>query len=130
LLAIGFDFVRPLPRLVELLNRWNDSSFVRTGVWLVNAGLDDYLDLVSHHRSALPTISLDPNPYWSGFYASRPTLKSTCKDLGRRLVSDDNERTRAAVVDSSGSDTARRPVSEQVTTRHGGQPSPRTTTTS
>lgn len=98
LLAIGFDFVQPVPRLVELLDRWNETGYERTGVWLVNAGLDDYLDLVAFHRDKLPTLSLDPNPYWTGFYASRPELKAACRDLGRRLVVADNERAAAAVA--------------------------------
>ncbi len=100
LLAIGFDFVNPVPRLVELLDRWNQGGYDRTGVWLVNAGLDDYLDLVAHHRDTLPTLCLDPNPYWMGFYASRPGLKRACKDLGRRLLAADNERARTAIAGS------------------------------
>jgi len=99
LLALGSDFVDPVPRLIELLDRWNDRDYQRTGVWLVSAGIDDYLDLVSHHRDVLPTISLDPNPYWMGFYASRPGLKRACRDLGRRLVARDNELLRPALAD-------------------------------
>ena len=98
LLAIGSDFVRPIPRLVELLDRFNRAAYERKGVWLVNAGLDDYLDLVAHHRAALPTLSLDPNPYWMGFYATRPGLKRACRDLGRHLVAADNERARSVVA--------------------------------
>jgi len=99
LLAIGFDFVQPVPRLVELLDRWNDTQYQRTGVWLVNAGLDDYLDLVSHHRDELPMLELDPNPYWMGFYASRPVVKAACRDLGRRLIAADNEQARILVAE-------------------------------
>ncbi|MEZ5321934.1 MAG: hypothetical protein R2698_07675 [Microthrixaceae bacterium] len=86
LLAIGFDFVRPVPRLVELLDAWNDRHHEASGVWLVNAGLDDYFELIAGHRERLPTIELDPNPYWMGFYAGRPDLKTMARDLGRRLV--------------------------------------------
>ncbi len=86
LLVIGYDFVRPVPRLVELLDDWNVRHHDRTGTWLVNAAIDDYLDLVSHHRGDLPTIELDPNPYWMGFYATRPDIKASARDLGRRLL--------------------------------------------
>ncbi len=89
LLSIGFDFVDPVPRLVELLDRWNERHYERTGVWTVSAGLDDHLDLVAFHRDRLPVIELDPNPYWTGFYASRPALKRACRDLGRRLIAAD-----------------------------------------
>jgi hypothetical protein len=48
---------------------------------LVNAGLDDYLDLVECHRDTLPAVELDPNPYWTGFYTARPALKHRCYEL-------------------------------------------------
>lgn len=92
LLPIGYDFVAPVPRLVELLDDWNDRNHDRTGTWLVNGTIDDHLDLVEHHRAVLPTVELDPNPYWSGFYASRPELKAAARDLGRRLVARDAAR--------------------------------------
>ena len=97
LLAIGLDFVRPIPRLVELIDRWNGAGYARTGMWLVNAGLDDYLDLVDTRRDFLPTIELDPNPYWTGFYSTRPQLKRACRDLGRQLIAIDHQRARSVM---------------------------------
>lgn len=94
LLSIGFDFSRPIPGLIELIDTWNTRDYERTGVWLVNAALEDYLDLVSAHRDELPTIEADPNPYWTGFYATRPALKRACRDLGRELVTLDASRVR------------------------------------
>ncbi len=73
---IGFDFVAPIPELVALLDRYNRRHYPATGIWAVNAGLDDYLDLVNFHRDRLPVIELDPNPYWTGFYTARPALKA------------------------------------------------------
>ena len=96
LLAIGLDFVRPVPRLLELLDGWNERRYPRTGVWLVNAGLDDYLDLVAPHRGVLPTLDFDPNPYWMGFYATRPDIKSAARTLGHRLLAADDARARDA----------------------------------
>lgn len=112
LLALGSDFAHPVPRLVELLDRWNEKGYQRTGVWLLSAGIDDYLDLVGHHRDALPTLSLDPNPYWMGFYASRLGLKRACRDLGRRLVAQDNERARTVVAGAEPSDRRIRATAE------------------
>lgn len=86
LLAMGLDFVPPVPKLWELVDRWNETEFDRSGIWLTNAGYDDYLSLVAHHRSALPTIDLDPNPYWTGFYSARLDLKRACIDLADALV--------------------------------------------
>jgi hypothetical protein len=82
---IGFDFVAPIPDLVSLLDRYNERRFPTTGIWAVNAGLDDYLDLVNFHRYQLPVLELDPNPYWTGFYSSRPALKRRCHQLVREL---------------------------------------------
>jgi len=72
---IGFDFVGPIPDLVPLLDRYNQKHYPRTGIWAVNAGLEDYLALVDCHRDQLPVLELDPNPYWTGFYSARPSLK-------------------------------------------------------
>jgi len=82
---IGFDFIAPIPDLVSLLDRYNERRFPTTGIWAVNAGLDDYLDLVNCYRDQLPVIELDPNPYWTGFYSSRPALKMRCRQLVREL---------------------------------------------
>ena len=60
--AIGGDFIDPTPGLVGLLDRYNRLHYPSTGVWAVNAGLDDYLALVNCHRDELPILDLDPNP--------------------------------------------------------------------
>jgi len=83
---IGSDFVPPIPGLVELLDRYNRVRYPQSGVWAVNAGLDDYLDLVDCHRDLLPTLALDPNPYWTGFYTSRPSLKRLAHELVDSLL--------------------------------------------
>jgi hypothetical protein len=72
---VGMDFVAPVPDLLNLLDRYNQRHYPRTGTWVVNAGLDAYLSLVNFHRDQLPVLDLDPNPYWTGFYTSRPSLK-------------------------------------------------------
>ena len=83
---IGMDFVRPIPDLVTLLDRYNRRHYAVSGIWAVNAGLDDYQDLVDCYRSQLPVLALDPNPYWTGFYTSRPSLKELCHELVERLL--------------------------------------------
>ncbi len=83
---IGEDFVPPIEGLVALLERYNRLHYPTTGTWALNAGLDDYLALVDCHRSALPVLELDPNPYWSGFYTARPTLKRQCHELVEDLL--------------------------------------------
>ena len=83
---IGFDFVEPIPNLVALLDRYNRTRYPSTGIWVVNAGLDDYLALVDCYREKLPVLELDPNPFWTGFYTSRPVLKRRCHDLVDSLL--------------------------------------------
>ncbi len=83
---IGCDFVAPIRDLVELVDRYNREHYPRTGIWVVNAGLDDYLALVNCHRARLPVLSLDPNPYWMGFYATRPHFKRACNRIERELL--------------------------------------------
>jgi hypothetical protein len=83
---IGCDFNGPIPGLVELLARYNEHRYPATGVWAVNASLDDYLDLVDCHRHALPVVTLDPNPYWMGFYGSRPAAKLRCNRITSKAI--------------------------------------------
>jgi hypothetical protein len=83
---IGYDFVRPIPDLVALLDRYNRRHYPHTGLWVVNAALDDYLDLVDCHRTELPVLELDPNPFWTGFYTSRPALREKCHELVDELL--------------------------------------------
>jgi len=86
LCPIGFDFVEPIPDLVALLDRYNQNHYPTTGVWTVNAGLDDYLALVECYQDKLPVLELDPNPYWTGFYTARPVLKKQCRELVEELL--------------------------------------------
>lgn len=86
LCPIGFDFVEPIPDLLSLLDGYNREYYPETGVWTVNAGIDDYLSLVETHRHGLPVIELDPNPYWTGFYTSRPSLKQRAGTLVHDLL--------------------------------------------
>jgi len=79
LCPIGFDFVEPIPDLTRLLDRYNQKHYPRTGIWAINAGLDDYFALIEPYKDQLPVLELDPNPYWTGFYTSRPTLKQRCR---------------------------------------------------
>lgn len=73
---IGCDFATPNPSLLATIQAWNTSQYPRTGVWAVAATFDHYMQLVSAHRSTLQTRRFDPTPYWTGFYASKPLLKS------------------------------------------------------
>jgi hypothetical protein len=84
---IGMDFTAPIPGLVSLLDRYNRVRYPQTGIWVTNLALDDYLVLVNCYRQNLPILHIDPNPYWTGFYTSRPSLKQRSFDLAEQLQS-------------------------------------------
>jgi hypothetical protein len=104
---IGFDFVAPIPDLVSLLDRYNQQHYPDTGTWVVNAGLDDYLKLVHFHRERLPVLDLDPNPYWTGFYTSRPSLKKRSHVLLNRLLEVEGNAVRAMTQVAASSQPAK-----------------------
>jgi hypothetical protein len=83
---IGCDFNAPISDLCALLDRYNREEYPTTGVYALSAGLDDYLDLVACHEAALPVLAADPNPYWMGFYASRPEVKQRPMRIARTLL--------------------------------------------
>lgn len=83
---IGCDFNAPIHDLGALIERYNREVYERTGVYAVVAALDDYLALVDCHREKLPVLAADPNPYWMGFYSSRPEVKQRPTKISRTLV--------------------------------------------
>lgn len=86
LCPIGMDFNDPIPDLCGLLDRYNREEYPRSGTWTLVAGLDDYFELLAPHRAELPVLTIDPNPYWMGFYASRPEVKQRPTRVARALV--------------------------------------------
>ena len=42
---------------------------------------------------ALPVVDLDPNPYWMGFYSTRPQMKQRVRRLGRALLGAEHRLT-------------------------------------
>ncbi len=83
---IGMDFNEPIDALGELLDRYNLERYPETGTWVTLAGLDDYFALLELHREKLPVLAMDPNPYWMGFYASRPEVKQRATRIARALL--------------------------------------------
>lgn len=83
---IGGDFNSPITHLTAMLDRYNTTRYPDSGVYVVLACLEDYMDLVAWHRDSLPRAALDPNPNFMGFYFSRPKLKEGCRTLVSRLL--------------------------------------------
>jgi len=95
LCPIGLDFVDPIRDLWSLIDRYNQRRYPDTGIWVTNAGADDYFDLIDGYREDLPVIEMDPNPYWTGFYASRPELKRSHRLLVEELLATEAEAVAA-----------------------------------
>jgi hypothetical protein len=83
---IGCDFNHPIVDIGELIDRYNAEVYPQSGIYVALAGLDDYLALVDCHREKLPVLAADPNPYWMGFYSSRPEVKQRPTRISRTLV--------------------------------------------
>jgi alpha-mannosidase len=83
---VGTDFQPPKPGLPDYVEAWNRDRYPGTGVYAVQATFEDYIRLVGFHRDELQHFQLDPNPYFMGFYASRPALKEMHRKLTYRLA--------------------------------------------
>ncbi|MBN1572809.1 MAG: hypothetical protein JW984_06385 [Deltaproteobacteria bacterium] len=81
LCPMGLDFNGPVPGLLSLLDKYNREVYPESGIYVLNAGMDDYFDLVSCHIDKLPELEIDFNPYWTGFYSARPDVKQRCKKI-------------------------------------------------
>jgi len=97
---VSDDFMVPYQRLVADANQWNNdpNGYKATGVYAAVATFDHYLRLVNEHAAQLKLRSYNalkpgaafqpfaPNPYWMGYYASRPELKTLHNEATRNLL--------------------------------------------
>ncbi|MCG8328538.1 MAG: hypothetical protein MI974_12675 [Chitinophagales bacterium] len=94
---VSDDFMLPYQMLVYDAEKWNnsDEGYKKTGVYVVDATFDHYIRLVNAYRSKLKKRTYNAasndhkfqsNPYWMGFYASRPELKILHNEASRALL--------------------------------------------
>lgn len=96
--ATGEDFALPIPNMLPTLAAWNKNNYPETGVYAVMAQFDVFVALVQdqlkhsgaqlkrrNYHGTTPSTVFRPTPYWTGFYSSRPQLK-TDHYLGTRLL--------------------------------------------
>jgi len=102
-MPIGCDFSRPRTDLLDVAALWNAERYAATGVWAVAASFDHYVQLVSAHRGSLRTRRFDPTPYWTGYYATRPLLKTMHLATTRALLA---AETFGAIADGAPRDDA------------------------
>ena len=82
-ITAGLDFVPPIEIMGERVRFWNENYYPETGTYIVIGSFKDFVDLVlewaEDNPDAIPEISEDLEPYWTGFYGSRTLLKSLIK---------------------------------------------------
>ena len=83
-LPMGSDFIDPLPNLPELVEQWNAAD---TQTVLVMADPDTAFQYLA--TQPLPDRTVDLNPIWQGFYASRPFAKIADKESEYFLTAGD-----------------------------------------
>jgi alpha-mannosidase len=84
----GNDFALPIPCLVQIADAYNAAA-PTPGVTAVAATLPEYMAVVAEWAAGggdLATRALDPTPYWTGFYATRPALKILHHAAARALL--------------------------------------------
>jgi hypothetical protein len=74
----GNDFALPIPCLLQIAAEWNEHN-PSPATQVVVGTLEQYIQSVmawsSENPGKLVTRTMDPTPYWTGFYASRPANK-------------------------------------------------------
>jgi alpha-mannosidase len=84
----GNDFALPIPCLIPIADAFNAKA-PALGVTAVVATLPEYMAAVAEwvgDGGKLETHEIDPTPYWTGFYASRPALKILHHAAARALL--------------------------------------------
>jgi alpha-mannosidase len=84
----GNDFALPIPCLIQIADAYNAQT-PTPPVTAIAATLPEYMAVVAEwvqNGGALQPLAIDPTPYWTGFYASRPALKILHHAATRRLL--------------------------------------------
>jgi hypothetical protein len=95
-LPMGSDFIDPLPNLPELVALWNAADAETV---LVMADPDTAFQYLA--TQPLPDRTVDLNPIWQGFYASRPFAKIADKESEYFLTAGDKFGLLAGAPESS-----------------------------
>ena len=87
-IPMGSDFIDPLPNVVALVDRWNASDAETKLVIADPLTAFHYIETQN-----IPTHTVDLNPIWQAFYATRPFAKIADKELDYYLTAHDKFST-------------------------------------
>ena len=80
-LPVGSDFMPPDKFLPQQIATWNATMYQSTGVYVTMATFEDYMKLVSFHLNKVPLYAANLNPYFTGYYGSRPKIKKLARQV-------------------------------------------------
>ncbi len=83
-IPMGSDFIDPLPNVNSLVERWNTTDDQIKLVIADPATAFHYIE-----TQTLPTMTVDLNPIWQAFYATRPIAKIADKESDYYLTAND-----------------------------------------
>ena len=78
---VGSDFMSPDKNLPGEIAVWDSTMYQSTGVYVTIATFEDYMKLVSFHLNKVPVYAVNLNPYFTGYYGSRPRLKKLARQV-------------------------------------------------
>lgn len=77
---VGCDFEMPKEGIDHYMRWWNEEMYPRTGTYAVLASFQEYGEILWEKREDLPVIPADLNPYFMGYYSSRPYIKDKARE--------------------------------------------------
>ncbi len=80
-LPVGSDFMPPDKYLPQQIATWNSTMYPSNGIYVTMATFEDYMKLVSFHVNQMPVYTANLNPYFTGYYGSRPKLKKLTRQV-------------------------------------------------
>lgn len=86
-LPVGSDFMPPNKYLPQQIAIWDSTMYQSTGIYITMATFEDYMKLISFHLDKIPVYTANLNPYFTGYYASRPKLKKLAREVAYGLES-------------------------------------------
>lgn len=99
-IPIDDDFMQPITSAAASIASWNASSGAQANVVAKLGTFDEFINMVMQpdNLPKLTPLAYNGTPYWTGYYASRPALKTMHYQVQRTLVGAEIFGTLAAIA--------------------------------